>query len=335
MTLSSRFRKFLGAIAGLNPPLDPDTPIEILLYKISKRLNDYLLPIPGQNDSGKVPIVKTDGTYELSKFENIFTLRGVVAAVENLPASNNEIGDVYYVESVSAGYVWIETETSPNGYWEELGETFTLTPAAVVSVTSSMTDQQASDTLGNIGGEPKRMIVTITSSGNTYSSDKTFAQIRAAVLDKKDVIIKYGSVIFTLQENELSYVQFRSVFYNNSQESYIVSTFTISSTDFISFNYTKVKGVSSIVTDTLSTNITLENAADNTIYEYGELASLTIVSISNPGDFIIRFTSGATATTTSFPVGMKFQEAFAAEANTRYEINCSNGYALAVGWPAA
>lgn len=75
-------------------------------------------------------------------------------------------------------------------------------------------------------------------------------------------------------------------------------------------------------------------AEDNTIYECGELTSLTVSSIPQTGDFIIRFTSGATATTTSFPVGMKFPEAFAAEANTRYEINCSNGYALAVGWPA-
>lgn len=76
-------------------------------------------------------------------------------------------------------------------------------------------------------------------------------------------------------------------------------------------------------------------AADNTIYECGELTSLTVSTIPATGDFIIRFTSGATATTTSFPVGMVFPEAFAAEANTRYEINVSNGYALAAGWPTS
>lgn len=80
-------------------------------------------------------------------------------------------------------------------------------------------------------------------------------------------------------------------------------------------------------------SVTIASAADNTIYECGELSSLTITAIANPGDFIIRFTSGATATTTNFPASMVFPETFAAEANTRYEINVSNGYALAVGWP--
>lgn len=76
-------------------------------------------------------------------------------------------------------------------------------------------------------------------------------------------------------------------------------------------------------------------AADNTIYECGELTSLTVSTIPASGDFIIRFTSGSTATTTNLPVTMVFPEAFAAKANTRYEISVSNGYALAVGWPAA
>lgn len=87
------------------------------------------------------------------------------------------------------------------------------------------------------------------------------------------------------------------------------------------------------VTDLESTSISLASASANTIYNYGELTSLTVTAIANPGDFIIRFTSGATPTTTNFPASMVFPEAFSAEANTRYEINVSNGYALAVGWP--
>lgn len=80
-------------------------------------------------------------------------------------------------------------------------------------------------------------------------------------------------------------------------------------------------------------SVTIASAVDNTIYECGELSSLTITAIANPGSFIVRFTSGGTATTTNFPATMKFPEAFSAEANMRYEINVSNGYALAVGWP--
>ena len=81
------------------------------------------------------------------------------------------------------------------------------------------------------------------------------------------------------------------------------------------------------------TSVTIASAADNTIYDCGTLTALTITAIANPGSFIVRFTSGSTATTTNFPASMVFPEAFSAEANTRYEINVSNGFALAVGWP--
>ena len=89
------------------------------------------------------------------------------------------------------------------------------------------------------------------------------------------------------------------------------------------------------VNDLVSSSVTLANAADNTIYTYGELTALTVTAITTPGDFIIRFTSGATPTTTNFPATMIFPEAFTAEAKTRYEINVSNGYALVTGWPIA
>ena len=82
-------------------------------------------------------------------------------------------------------------------------------------------------------------------------------------------------------------------------------------------------------------SVTIASAADNTIYECGELSSLTITAIANPGSFIVRFTSGGTATTTNFPASMKFPEAFAAEANMRYEINVSNGNALVASWPVS
>lgn len=82
-------------------------------------------------------------------------------------------------------------------------------------------------------------------------------------------------------------------------------------------------------------SVTIASATDNTIYECGELTALTVTAISNPGDFIIRFTSGSTPATTNFPASMVFPEAFAAEASTRYEISVSNGYALVASWPVS
>ena len=87
-----------------------------------------------------------------------------------------------------------------------------------------------------------------------------------------------------------------------------------------------------VVSDAVSSSITLDLAAGNTIYEYGELTALTVTDFTDPGEFTIIFTSGSTPTVTDFPADLAFPEAFAAAANTRYEINVRNGYAVAVGW---
>lgn len=86
------------------------------------------------------------------------------------------------------------------------------------------------------------------------------------------------------------------------------------------------------VTDLSSASVTLASAADNTVYEYGTLTALTVTAIANPGCFIIRFTSGSTATVLTVPQGLVMPDGFTVEANTRYEINVADGYALCAGW---
>lgn len=86
------------------------------------------------------------------------------------------------------------------------------------------------------------------------------------------------------------------------------------------------------VTDLSSTSITLANAVDNTIYEYGELTSLTVSNPPATGAYSIVFTSGATATTTTFPATILGLESFAAEANTVYEINVLDNRAVVGSW---
>lgn len=72
--------------------------------------------------------------------------------------------------------------------------------------------------------------------------------------------------------------------------------------------------------------------AANTIYKCGELTSLTISNSPASGAYSIVFTSGATATTTTFPAAILGLEDFAAEANTRYEINVLDNRAVYNGW---
>lgn len=67
--------------------------------------------------------------------------------------------------------------------------------------------------------------------------------------------------------------------------------------------------------------------ANNTIYNCGELTSLTISNPTANGKYSIVFFSGATPTTT---VGI---ENFAAEANKRYKITVEGNYATYDSWP--
>lgn len=159
------------------------------------------------------------GAVSIDEIGTVFRLKGGVATVAELPTTGNTVGDVYYVTAVSAGYIWMTSETQPNGYWEELGETIDL---------------------------------------SAYELKPT-------------------------------------------QEYPAGSSVTIT-------------------------------PAANTIYNCGELASLTIANPAALGAYSIVFTSGATATTTTIPATILGLEDFAAEANTLYEINVLDNRAVVGSW---
>lgn len=77
-------------------------------------------------DAQKIQARENIGAASLADLGTVFTLKGGVATVQDLPQTGNRIGDVYYVENLSAGFIWITSTAYPNGYWEELGETVDL-----------------------------------------------------------------------------------------------------------------------------------------------------------------------------------------------------------------
>lgn len=85
------------------------------------------------------------------------------------------------------------------------------------------------------------------------------------------------------------------------------------------------------VVEVSGTTPTITPAA-NTIYKCGELTSLTISNSPATGAYSIVFTSGSTATTTTFPATILGLEDFAAEANTVYEINVLDNRAVVGSW---
>lgn len=77
----------------------------------------------------------------IASLGSIFTLKGSVATVNDLPSQNNTIGDVYYVVSESAGYIWIDDDGTLR--WEQLGMTVDtsdfLTKSGLLSSTGNST----------------------------------------------------------------------------------------------------------------------------------------------------------------------------------------------------
>lgn len=227
------------------------------------------------------------------------------------------------------------------------------------SADSNKTDAERAAALANVGGEPEKLIVTVTKSGNTYSADKTFSEIVAANTAKADIVVIHSDKKYHAVFVDNTYADFVSLEYSNADQAFKIQKLRVTSSGWTFsegfsailpwsdtdagkspvvdgngiYSLVKLETAPTVVTDLDSSSITLASAADNTIYNYGELASLTVTAIAATGDFIIRFTSGSTATVTNFPASMKFPEAFSAEASTRYEINVSKGYALVASWP--
>lgn len=71
---------------------------------------------------------------------------------------------------------------------------------------------------------------------------------------------------------------------------------------------------------------------NNRIYNCGEVASLTISNPPATGAYSVTFTSGSTATDLSVDPAIKMPDGFSVEANKRYEINVSGGYAVVGSW---
>ena len=179
------------------------------------------------------------------------------------------------------------------------------------------------------GGGAEKFVITVTRSGGSYSANKTWAQILAAY--------QAGSVLEVHQADvvaELTYMDtdgaaewcqvgtrlngIGAILYNVSSSGG-VDTWTMVNKTFVE--------APAVEEDLESTSITLASAADNTIYEYGELTSLTISNPPATGKYSIIFFSGATATVVT---GI---DNFTVEANKRYQIDVQDGYAKLYSWP--
>lgn len=99
--------------------------------------------------------------------------------------------------------------------------------------------------------------------------------------------------------------------------------------------YTWLEELEALVTATETISGTTPTIAPeaNTIYQCGELSSLTIESPPALGVWSVVFASGTMATQTTIPASILGLEDFAADVNMLYEINVLDNRAVWRGWP--
>lgn len=116
---------------------------------------------------------------------------------------------------------------------------------------------------------------------------------------------------------------------SNDQKAQIRTNLNVVSTATMGAVYTRLEELEALVTatETISGTTPTITPEANTVYQCGELSSLTISNPPATGKYSIVFYSGATPTTT---VGI---ENFAAEANKRYKITVEDNYATYDSWP--
>lgn len=204
-----------------------------------------------------------------------------------------------------------------------------VTAAAVAAAVHSMNGTQKAAVRSDIDAEQKRLIVKVTASAGSYAADKTFAQMWAAYSADRAVAVAMGDGEFALAEADPSGMAFVSTTIDGST----ATLRRLAVDDNNTWSYTEFAAEQKPTTVTVSGTTPTITPAANTLYNCGELSSLTISNPQALGAYSIVFTSGATATTTTIPATILGLEDFAAEANTVYEINVLDGRAVYNGWP--
>lgn len=216
-----------------------------------------------------------------------------------------------------------------------------VTPASIVAATGQMTEAQTDRMRANIVAAQDALRLTATPTagpnGDTLMSGTwsgaTWEEVSRAVLANRLIQIDVAGIgPITLLYNLGSATHVASNAFSYYYDGVLYNVFVRLMIDDgnSQFELTILNARTS-TENVYGTTPTITPAA-NTVYNCGELTSLTISNPPATGAYSIVFTSGATATTTSIPATILGLEDFAAEANTLYEINVLDNRAVVGSW---
>jgi hypothetical protein len=212
-----------------------------------------------------------------------------------------------------------------------------VTPESIVTATGQMTDAQKAATIQNIGAvsasEFIPTVILLSVDGGAVELDLsgiglTVQQFFEAYIDGKRfyfVIAEINNGVIQLTPTYFDEITARLVFTGYDNGSLYVAEL-LAEGEYVLSGALRIIQLEDTVVNVSGTTPTI-TPADNTVYNCGELTSLTISNPPATGKYSIIFFSGATPTTT---VGI---ENFVAEANKRYKITVEDNYATYDSWP--
>ena len=253
-----------------------------------------------------------------NKISSVYKFKGSVEDVEDLPANGNTVGDVYNVIVTGDNYAWTEEG------WDKLAGDVDLTPYLLKT--------EAEDTYAKISS-----LSTVATSGN-YNDliEKPTIPVKVSELQNDSNFITSSALTPYALSTEIpantSELNNDSGFITNTVDNLINYTqssnlATIATTG--SYNDLQDKPATLVkekVIDSSSTDITLENAIENTVYHYGTLNSLTITA-ADTSDYetVIWFTPSETLSTIIVPDTLQAFNTFTAASGKLTKITIVNG----------
>lgn len=186
---------------------------------------------------------------------------------------------------------------------------------------------------GGGGGSDGPLVVTV--NAQTGAASKTFSEISSALAGGRSVVFvvpisgvyAYLTTVGILEEYV---IQATGVADLGNEPTLVIYTLMYNNTGAI--NTRAVDAVSKITLPGTTPTLT---PVVYTSYECGTLTSLTVTNPPATGPWSVRFTSGSTATVLTMPNTVVMPDGFEVEANTVYEINVLDNYALVASWPVA
>ena len=211
--------------------------------------------------------------------EGIFVFKGTVAAVANLPTTNNKVGDVYHVTANHSEYVWAKVDGATAGSWEEFGEHFVINHTHEVTITGT---NEASAVSGT---------ATVT-GGNSTSSVSGSASIED--VPKVSASAKYAKVSTGNDTFVKSYPGATSKMVTTSIKPAGTAVAVINSVSPTSGSITGVSGSTTASKATAGSNITVATrASSQTTVGNANVGSATTVATGLKGGSVV---AGSTAT---------------------------------------